>query len=218
MANMLTRVLSMPAILFSLVTWAIFLAGIACLQHNCVDGTTGLSSTTGVPFGSTPSSNTFGVDRTFGWSSNVPCTRFFRFYWFIIAFLFVTLLGALIAAGPKYGLSSSRPFWIGMFAINALLYMLASEATLAALDVTTFTSGRPLHCMRTAAAGAIMSVVGCIFMLLAIGTDWENRTGRGDERKGVTYGTTRREEGGTTLPVAHTAGTGGPATYTGATA
>jgi len=51
---------------------------------------------------------------------------------FIIAFLFVTLLGALIAAGPKYGLSSSRPFWIGMFAINALLYMLASEATLAA--------------------------------------------------------------------------------------
>jgi len=39
---------------------------IACLQHNCVDGTTGLSSTTGVPYGSTPSSNTFGVDRTFG--------------------------------------------------------------------------------------------------------------------------------------------------------
>jgi hypothetical protein len=41
----------------------------------------------------------------------VPCTRLFRFYWFIIAFLFVTLVGAFIAAAPKYGLASSRPFW-----------------------------------------------------------------------------------------------------------
>jgi hypothetical protein len=49
-----------------------------------------------------------------------------------VAFLFVTLLGAFIAAGPKHGLSSSRPFWIGMFAINTLLFMIASEAALAA--------------------------------------------------------------------------------------
>lgn len=27
------------------------------------------------------------------------------------------------------------------------------------------------------AAGAIMSVVGCIFLLMTIGTDWENRVG-----------------------------------------
>jgi hypothetical protein len=40
-------------------------------------------------------------------------------------------MGAFIAAGPKYGLSSSRPFWIGMFAINTLLYMIAAEAALA---------------------------------------------------------------------------------------
>jgi hypothetical protein len=28
----------------------------------------------------------------------------------MIAFLLVTLLGAFVASGPKYGLSSSRPF------------------------------------------------------------------------------------------------------------
>ena len=55
-----------------------------------------------------------------------------------------------------------------MFAINALLFMIASEAALSALDVGDFASsgGKPLHCMRTAAAGAIMTVVGCIFLLM----------------------------------------------------
>ncbi len=46
--------------------------------------------------------------------------------------MFVSLVGALIATGPKYGLSNSRPFWIGMFSICSLLFMIASEATLSA--------------------------------------------------------------------------------------
>ncbi|GBF99279.1 membrane transporter [Raphidocelis subcapitata] len=214
MAGMMTRVLSWPTLLFTFATWAVFLAGIACLQHNCADGTTGTGQ---VPYGSTPSTSTFGLNGVFGWSPTVPCTRLFRFYWFIIAFLFVTLLGAFIAAAPKYGLSSSRPFWIGMFSLNALLYMIASEAMLSALDVTTFTVGQPQSCMRTAAAGAIMTVAGCIFLLLTIGTDWENR-GRhrtGEERKapaGVGY---RRGEEGLPTTAGTPAGTAGPVTYTG---
>lgn len=116
----------------------------------------------------------------------LPCTRLLRFQWFMIAFLLVTLVGAVIASGPKHGLRSSRPFCetrrrrldarlathrrlrrhacfdarqapllpaprhqrdatahtthphappspgIGMFTICALLFMIASEATLSA--------------------------------------------------------------------------------------
>ena len=51
---------------------------------------------------------------------------------FMVAFGFVTLVGAAIAAFPRRGIRSSRPFWVGLFAINAVLFMLASEAILAA--------------------------------------------------------------------------------------
>jgi hypothetical protein len=108
MPSMLTRALSWPALVFTFATWAVFLAGIACLQHNCNDGTTG-AGTSQVP---TPAAaNTFGSSGLFGFSSALPCARFFRFWWFVMAFEFVTLVGAFIAAAPKYGLASSRPFW-----------------------------------------------------------------------------------------------------------
>lgn len=51
---------------------------------------------------------------------------------FIVAFSLVSFLGAFITAGPLHGLSSGRSFWIGMFTINTLLFMIASEATWAA--------------------------------------------------------------------------------------
>ncbi|KIZ01832.1 hypothetical protein MNEG_6128 [Monoraphidium neglectum] len=233
-ANILTRVMSWPALVFTFCTWVVFLAGIASLQRTCADGTTGLGQTQArtitallrpgrdpgccVPYQAAPDNlNTFGTQGIFGWSGSVlPCLRLFRFYWFMIAFLLVTLLGAFVASGPKYGLSSSRPFWIGMFTINTLLFMIASEATLAALDSSPFSSGQPLMSMRTAAAGAIMTVVGCIFLLLTIGTDWENRRGRAGVAKTTGPGYAGQQGLPTTAagpgaPV----GAGGPVTYTG---
>jgi hypothetical protein len=50
----------------------------------------------------------------------------------MVAFGFVTLLGIAVTAVPRHGISCSRPFWVGMFTINALLFMIASEAMLAA--------------------------------------------------------------------------------------
>lgn len=213
MASMLTRAMSWPALTFTFATWIIFLAGIACLQHNCSDGTTG-RGTAQAPFNAFPDNlNTFGTSGIFGWSGNVlPCARLFRFFWFMIAFLFITLVGAFIASGPKYGLQNSRSFWVGMFAVNTLLFMIASEATLAALDSSPFSRGRPLNCMRTAAAGAIMTVFGTIFLLLSIGTDWEGRRGRGaDDHKGTTYTPRERTEALPTIAPA----SAGPVTYTG---
>jgi hypothetical protein len=53
-----------------------------------------------------------------------------------------------------------------MFSICTLLFMIASEAFLAARDAPPFEEGQAFSCNRTASAGAIMTVVGNIFLLL----------------------------------------------------
>ena len=127
------------------------------------------------------------VSECAGFSAGpVPCTRFYRFYWFMMAFELITILGAMITALTHWGLHHSRPFWIGMFSIATLLFMIASEAFLAGLDADAYGSvgGSHLARMRTAAAGAIMTVVANILLLLALGTDWEGRTGKGHHDEG----------------------------------
>jgi hypothetical protein len=86
----------------------------------------------------------------------------------------VTLLGLAISAAIKMTLHFTRPFWVGMITISALLMMIASEAFLG-LD-NYYDSVNPLgstdhHRWRTATAGAIMSVVSLILLLLAVGTE-----------------------------------------------
>lgn len=85
-----------------------------------------------------------------------------------------TLLGLAISAAIKMTLHFTRPFWVGMITISALLMMIASEAFLG-LD-NYFDSANPLsgtghNRWRVATAGAIMSVVSLILLLLAVGTE-----------------------------------------------
>jgi hypothetical protein len=98
----------------------------------------------------------------------------FRFYWFIFAFVMATLLGLAIAAAVKMALHFSRPFWVGMVTISALLMMIASEFFLGHDNAFDSTGGWApwLHNRwRLATAGAIMSVVSLVLLLLAIGTE-----------------------------------------------
>jgi hypothetical protein len=98
----------------------------------------------------------------------------FRFYWFIFAFVMVTLIGLALCAALKLALHWSRAFWVGMITISALLMMIASEFFLGAdnaFDYSGWGSSTMHHRWRTATAGAIMSVVSLILLLLAIGTE-----------------------------------------------
>lgn len=103
------------------------------------------------------------------------CSRMLRFYWFIFAFVLVTLLGLLICASLRLALHWSRPFWVGMLSICTLLMMIACEFFLGAgnaLDSTGGWAGGWMHTRwRTATAGAIMSVVSLVLLLMAIGTE-----------------------------------------------
>jgi magnesium-transporting ATPase (P-type) len=170
-ARGLTTGLTWPFLLLALASLFVYMAGLAAVQNVCYgDGMPGVplngdSSPTGV----------------FGMSSGiVDCKRLYRFYWFSFAFVLVTLLGIMVAAVLSLGLIFSRPFWIGMLAVSTLLMMIASEAFLAFTDlVEANSSGQWVHRMRTTTAGAIMTVAFLVFLMMAIGTDWERRRGDG---------------------------------------
>jgi len=93
---------------------------------------------------------------------------------FIFAFVIVVLLGLLITTVTHLGLHFSRPFWVGMLAISALLMMVASEAFLGFEKMFKYGANEPgwwRARWRTATAGAIMSVVSLILLMMAVGTE-----------------------------------------------
>ena len=102
------------------------------------------------------------------------CGSIFRFYWFIFAFVMATLLGLALCAAIKLALNWSRAFWVGMVTISALLMMIASEFFLGAdnlFDSQGLFDKSMHNRWRAATAGAIMSVVSLVLLLLAIGTE-----------------------------------------------
>ena len=170
--------LTLPLVLFAFAVWAVFLAGIASLQSSCNDGSRPVGDPSDVPAAGL---NTAGLTGVWGFSSNVlVCSQLFRFYWFIAAWQFVVLLAALITSFIGHvPLAATRAFWVGMFTISSLLFMIASEAFLAGISARVYGAGdyHLLARIRTAAAGAIMSVVASVFLILAIGTDWDRSSG-----------------------------------------
>eukprot|EP00879_Flechtneria_rotunda_P004963 GHRR01005239.1.p6 GENE.GHRR01005239.1~~GHRR01005239.1.p6 ORF type:complete len:104 (+),score=41.20 GHRR01005239.1:2159-2470(+) len=66
-----------------------------------------------------------------------------------------------------------------MVAVSTVLMIIASEAFLAiaiAYDNTGL-GGHWLHQARDTAAGAIITTAFLVFLLMAVGTDWEHRRG-----------------------------------------
>lgn len=165
------KALSIPLLLFALVAWCVYLAGLAASQAACQDGTTGERS----PLRGLPNNlNTFGLGSVHGFSGNVlPCSNVFRFFWFIAAWEFVVIVAALVTAPMRAGLHYSRAFWVGMFAISTVLFMLASDAFLTGVSAVDTFGISAQRRMQTAAAGAIISTVANVFVLLAIGTEWD---------------------------------------------
>jgi hypothetical protein len=177
MAYSVHKSMAIPFLLLLLGSWAVYTAGLAAVQASCVDGTTGTAA--GSPGGRDPGIagaplNTDQLQSTWGYSASVlPCSTLYRFYWFIVAFALVMVLTCLIVAlAPGVGLAATRAFWTSILAIIAMLFMIASEAHLAALSSQGFAETSPRRRMRTAAAGAIMGVIFSILSMMAVGSRW----------------------------------------------
>lgn len=171
---MAAKSLALPLLAFAFIAWVVYLAGLAASQAYCTDGTTG-SSGADISEQAVQGVNTAGTSGVFGFSNTLLCNNIYRFYWFIAAFEFVLVVGALVAASMAGALAMTRGFWVGMFAIATVLYMIASEAFLAGISSPANSSGRNLAAYRTTAAGAIITVVANIGALFAVGSDWSRR-------------------------------------------
>lgn len=94
-----------------------------------------------------------------GLSAGLPCSKVFRFHWFIMSWELVMV--ALLAVATVTGkLNSMRTSLVGLFSISTLLFIEASNTFLTAesrsVTGSEFQSGQPQNRLRTVIAGSIM--------------------------------------------------------------
>jgi len=143
---MISRSLVIVMAVLAFCAWVVFLGGVAALQADCIAQGAYHNVLLGVE----------------------GCSKWFRFYWFLIAFEFVIIIAAFSAliAGR---LAHSRLALLALITAALTLYILAGNALLSGLFGNTFVgSGR--RRMQTAAAGAIMTAAFNALLLCVLGT------------------------------------------------
>jgi hypothetical protein len=107
-------------------------------------------------------------------STFANCSQTLRFYWFVFAFVTVTLFSLMAATFSRWGLHYARAFVTGLVTFSLVLMTIASEAFLGyetvyeSLDLE-YTWWHPRF--RSACAGAIMTVAWLVFLLMAVGVE-----------------------------------------------
>jgi glucan phosphoethanolaminetransferase (alkaline phosphatase superfamily) len=139
-----TMVILMAVLAFC--AWAVWLGGLAAVQSYCVVGA--------------------------GFETNVAesngCNKWYRWYWFLMAFELVLLI-AVFATLIARRLAHSRLALMALLTSALTMYIIAANAFLTGLYGNTL-GRRNLHAMRAAAAGAIMTAAANALLLCALGT------------------------------------------------
>lgn len=107
-------------------------------------------------------------------STFANCSTTLRFYWYTFAFVTVTLFSVMAATISRWGLHYARAFVTGLVTYCLVLMKTASEAFLGyemvyesfGLEYTWWHMR-----FRSACAGAIMTVVWLVFLLMAVGIE-----------------------------------------------
>lgn len=142
----------------------LYVAGLAALQSQC-NRDYSLVGQNSLP------QNTAWLDGNTGFSGQVlPCSKVYRWSWFIFAFECVVLLSILIAT-VMGRLWHFRLAGLALMAIATMLFMMQSEAFLTTTSITSYEGGVWKHRANVTAAGAIMMVVADVLIMLAMGID-----------------------------------------------
>jgi len=169
------------ALFLAFCGWVVFTAGLAAMQHDC------------------PASGgaTSGIAAIRGYSSVLGCNRLFRYYWWIMAYEFVIIIGATSAvASPIF--HQNKLLWIALFTIAAMLYIQASDTFLTTTE-TGYWNGPGYHRSACTAAGAIITAAANFLVLIAMAS-WLHPAGANNGvygKRGVP-GTTTAAPGTTT--------------------
>lgn len=155
--------LLIPLLLLAWLSWGCYTAGLAALQNQCNDGQSAIG---------TAAQNTAYLGGVSGFSATVlPCSKVYRWSWFIMAFEFVVLLATSIAV-MLGRLWHARLAMLSMFAVATLLFMLMTESSLTIFSVNPwYEGGTWRHRANVFFAGAICTVFFNIAIILAMGID-----------------------------------------------
>jgi len=135
-------------------TWAVSIAGLASLQNGCNEDPAGVMA---------------GVEKFS--SPMLTCGKLYRYWWFVVSFEIVSIIG-LVIANLLGAVRSQKASWAGIFSVLLLLYISMADAFLTAQDLpvsnaTATSVGRA----RVITAGSIMTCVANAFIVLALGTE-----------------------------------------------
>jgi hypothetical protein len=164
---------------FAFISWILSLIGLAGIQRNCYNMANPIASA-GLPGGLTGGTDsltsTFGATWGLrGFNSNLGCSDVFRYYWFMWAFEFVTLLGLAILAGMGM-LAASALSWMAWLTVLTLLFIQGADSWLALKDYAYY-YGNAYDYARLTATGWIMTAVANLALIFLLG--WRPRKLRG---------------------------------------
>jgi hypothetical protein len=161
---------------FAFISWILALIGLAGIQRNCYNMANPITAA-GPPGGATNSlTTTFGATWGLrGFNSNLGCNDVFRYYWFMWAFEFVTLLGLAVLAGLGM-LAASALSWMAWLTVLTLLFIQGADSWLALKDYAYY-YGDALGFARLTAVGWIMTAVANLALIFLLG--WRPRKLRG---------------------------------------
>eukprot|EP00878_Enallax_costatus_P003805 GHUV01004021.1.p1 GENE.GHUV01004021.1~~GHUV01004021.1.p1 ORF type:complete len:191 (+),score=50.07 GHUV01004021.1:199-771(+) len=163
---------------FAFLSWILALIGLAGLQRNCYNMSNVLATNpslsrldTGAGAGSNPFS---GFNPTWGlrgFNSNLQCSDVFRYYWFMFAMEFVTLVGLAVMAALGM-LAASALSWMAWLTVLTVLFIQGADSFLALKDYA-YSYGNALDFARLTSTGWILTALANLALIFLLG--WRPR-------------------------------------------
>ncbi|KAF6263458.1 hypothetical protein COO60DRAFT_1489811 [Scenedesmus sp. NREL 46B-D3] len=148
------------------LAWILQIIGLAGLQRNCYDMNT-LGQSSGLSTGgeSVLASN-LALTGIRGLNRSLQCADVYRYYWFMLAFQLITLIGLTVMTATGM-LAASALSWLAWLTVLTLLHIQGADTFLALKDVG-FLGGNNYVYSRLTAVGWILAALanlGLIFLL-----------------------------------------------------
>eukprot|EP00882_Tetradesmus_deserticola_P016101 GHRQ01017176.1.p1 GENE.GHRQ01017176.1~~GHRQ01017176.1.p1 ORF type:complete len:188 (-),score=58.73 GHRQ01017176.1:661-1224(-) len=150
------------------LAWILQIIGLAGLQHNCY-GMATLGQTTNLATGNQANSilsTNLAITGVRGLNRSLECSDIYRYYWFMLAFQFITLVGLAVmtATGMLAAAALSLMAWL---TVLTLLHIQGADTFLGIKDVNYVGFDNYVY-SRLTAAGWILTAIadlGLIFLL-----------------------------------------------------
>uniref|UniRef100_A0A383WE48 Pali-domain-containing protein n=1 Tax=Tetradesmus obliquus TaxID=3088 RepID=A0A383WE48_TETOB len=169
------------------MAWILSLIGLAGLQRSCYDISTLGQATSGLSTGgesTSPFASNLALTGIRGLNRSLQCSDVYRYYWFMLAFELVTLIGLSVLAAVGL-LAASALSWLAWLTVLTLLFIQGADTFLAIKDIPYGLGGRNYAYSRLCATGWIIIALANLALIFLLG--WRPRKLRGGAGGPIKY-------------------------------